>query len=79
MNTFRGDSRFYTWLTRIAINQSLMKLRTRRSRELQFERPATTEDTPILAEVADDNPTPEQRYSRVELRQILASAMSELH
>src|SRR5580704_1117548 len=27
MDSFRGDSRFYTWLVRIAINQSLMKLR----------------------------------------------------
>ena len=27
---FRGDSRFYTWLVRIAINESLMKVRGRR-------------------------------------------------
>src|SRR5271170_6614070 len=27
MDTFRGDSCFYTWLVRIAINQALMKLR----------------------------------------------------
>jgi RNA polymerase sigma-70 factor, ECF subfamily len=78
MDAFRGDSRFYTWLVRIAINQSLMKLRTRRSRELDFDRPATTDEAPSFAEVADNAPTPEQRYSQVELRQILATAMSKL-
>src|SRR5882762_8861229 len=78
MDAFRGDSRFYTWLVRIAINQSLMKLRTRRLRELHFDRPAATEDSPWCAEVADNTPTPEQRYSQEELRQILASAISEL-
>jgi len=78
MDTFRGDSRFYTWLARIAINQSLMKLRTRRLRELHFDGPATTGDTPFCAEVADNTPTPEQRYSQEELQRILASAMGEL-
>ena len=78
MDTFRGDSRLYTWLARIAINQSLMKLRTRRMRELQFDSPSNTGDRPLSAEIADGTPTPEQRYSREELRQILASAMSKL-
>ena len=78
MDTFRGDSRFSTWLSRIAINQSLMKLRTRRQRELHFYCPATAEDTPFCAQVADDSPTPEQRYSQEELQHILASAMGEL-
>jgi RNA polymerase sigma-70 factor (ECF subfamily) len=77
-DSFRGDSRFYTWLARIAINQSLMKLRTRRLREVHFDRPATTGDTPFVAEVADDTPTPEQRYSQAELQHILAQAMGEL-
>jgi len=63
---------------RIAINQSLMKLRTRRLREVHFDRPATTEDTPFVAEVADNTPTPEQRYSQEELQHILAQAMGEL-
>ena len=78
MDTFRGDSSFSTWLTRIAINQSLMKLRTRRLLELHFDRLVTSEDTHFSAEIADDTPTPEQLYSQVELRQILASAISEL-
>ena len=78
VNTFRGDSRFYSWLARIAINQSLMKLRTRRLRESRFDHLAATEDTPFCAEVADDTPTPEQRYSQDELQRILASAIGSL-
>src|SRR5258708_32089323 len=82
METFRGDARFSSWLSRIAINQSLMKLRTRRWRELHFDRPANApagiEDTPFRPEVADHTPTPEQLYSREEVQHILASAMGEL-
>jgi RNA polymerase sigma-70 factor (ECF subfamily) len=77
VDSFRGDSRFYTWLARIAINQALMKLRTRR-REFQYVCPDTREDTQFRAEVADDAPTPEQQYSQKELQRILASAMEEL-
>jgi RNA polymerase sigma-70 factor (ECF subfamily) len=78
MNTFRGDSRFYTWLVRIAINQSLMKLRKRRLRELHFDCAVATEDASPSAEVADTNATPEQRYSQEELQRILARAIGEL-
>src|SRR5216684_8868680 len=52
MDTFRGDSRFYTWLARIAINQSLMKLRTRRRRELHHIYLNTPEEIQFCAEVA---------------------------
>jgi len=82
METFRGDARFSSWLSRIAINQSLMKLRTRRWRELHFDHPASTpantEDTPFRPEVADHTPTPEQVCSQEEIQRILASAMGEL-
>src|SRR6202030_2991867 len=44
LDTFRGDSRYYTWLARIAINQALMKLRTRRRREFQYVYPDTPEE-----------------------------------
>src|SRR5579863_3781467 len=30
LGEFQGNSRFYTWLVRIAVNQALMKLRRRR-------------------------------------------------
>ena len=78
LDTFRGDSRFSTWISRIAINQSLMKLRTRRFREQHFVSPTVTEETPFCAEVADESPTPEQRYLQDELQRIFTSAMDEL-
>jgi RNA polymerase sigma-70 factor (ECF subfamily) len=78
LDTFRGDSRFSTWLSSIAINQALMKLRARRRRELHYVCPDTREDAQFRAEVADGTPTPEQQYSQKELQRILASAMEEL-
>ena len=33
MNQFQGNSKFYTWLVRIAVNESLMRLRKRRSQK----------------------------------------------
>jgi RNA polymerase sigma-70 factor, ECF subfamily len=78
VDTFRGDSRFYTWLARIAVNQSLMKLRRRRLNEFHFDDPVSAGDSPFYAEIADHTPNPEQRHSQEELRQILASAMGEL-
>ena len=32
LDQFQGNSKFYTWLVRIAVNESLMRLRKRRSR-----------------------------------------------
>jgi len=78
MDTFRGDSRFYIWLARIAVNQSLMKLRRRRLCELHFDDPVSGKDSSFYAEIADRTPNPEQRHSQEELRRILASAMGEL-
>jgi RNA polymerase sigma-70 factor, ECF subfamily len=31
LDSFHGDSKFYTWLVRIAVNEALMKLRKRKS------------------------------------------------
>jgi len=78
MDAFRGDSRFYTWLARIAVNQSLMKLRRRRLCEFHLDDPVSSGDSPFYAEIADDTPNPEQHHSQEELRQIFASAMGEL-
>src|SRR5580704_3238318 len=44
ISQFQGDSQFSTWLTRIAINEALMKLRKRRSEEAHMSRQVSFED-----------------------------------
>ena len=48
LNTFRGDSRFSTWLHRIAVNETLMSLRRRQHivEELPLEEPDDDSNRP---------------------------------
>jgi RNA polymerase sigma-70 factor, ECF subfamily len=41
---FRGDSSFYLWLVRIDVNKALMKIRSRRFREVSIDRSKDSED-----------------------------------
>ncbi len=78
INQFRGDSLFFTWLTRIAVNEALMKLRKRQPHQLSLdESPDTMEDL-MPREVEAWEPTPEQRYAQTELREIISKAIGEL-
>jgi len=76
--TFRGDSRFYTWLVRIAINESLMKVRGRRSQNISIDDVSEDEAHPVLHELADEGPNPEEEYSQEEMRRILSMATAQL-
>lgn len=78
LDSFHGDARFSTWLTRIAINQALMKLRRRRAYLVPLDDPALTEDGSIPREIVDWGPNPEQLYSQSELRSILNAVIDEL-
>src|ERR1700689_656325 len=76
---FRGDSRFYTWLVRITVNEALMKIRRRPlHKEISIDESKETDDSCVPLEIEDWGPNPEQRYSGEELQQILATAINEL-
>lgn len=76
---FREDSRFYTWIVRIAINQGLMKLRKRRSsKEVQMEDISNDDGEVIPRDFADWRPNPEQEMERTELETILQEAARSL-
>src|SRR5580692_1990971 len=76
---FRGDSQFSTWLIRITVNQSLMKLRKQRSvREVSLDEDFQTDGDILPIEVADWAPNPEERYRTSELRDILAKMLEDL-
>src|SRR6266498_113576 len=72
LKNFQGQSKFYTWLVRIAVNEALMRLRRRRpDRMVSLDEDVKTEDDSVPREVADWSPNPEQQYSQAELREIL--------
>ncbi len=77
--TFQGNSKFYTWLVRIAMNEALMKLRKRRTGKLVSldEELSTGEDT-VIREIAVWDGNPEDTYSQEELRELLDKTISSL-
>jgi len=75
---FEGNSRFYTWLVRIAVNQALMKLRRRRPNVVSLDEEIDTGDDMMPREVEDWGPSPEQRYEQSEMAGILSKAIGEL-
>src|SRR6201997_3942613 len=72
LGQFQGQSKFYTWLVRIAVNEALMRLRRRRpERMVSLDEEVKTEDDSVPREVADWSPNPEQQYTQAELRELL--------
>ena len=79
LQTFEGKSSFSTWLTRIAINQALMLLRSRRGlRELLVGDSSGDEEATPALELADANPDPEASYLQREKTQIVSAAVRQL-
>jgi RNA polymerase sigma-70 factor, ECF subfamily len=80
LGEFREDSKFSTWLIRITLNQSLMKLRKQRRsiREVPLEEDFQAGERILPMEVIDWAPDPEQLYRTSELRDILIKALTEL-
>ena len=75
---FQGDSRFYTWLVRIAVNEGLMRLRKRRPGQVSLDEPVAGEEDLMPREIEDWGPSPEQRYAQAELGEILDKVINEL-
>ena len=79
LGQFREDSQFSTWLIRITMNQSLMKLRKQRAiREVSFDEDFQADGDMLPLEVADWAPNPEELYTTSELRDILTKTLREL-
>jgi len=78
LNSFRGQSRFSTWLTRIALNAALMKIRRRRHELVPLDDSIEALVLLKYRHVLRSSLTPEESYSRWELESILAEEMSGL-
>lgn len=79
LEQFQGQSKFYTWLVRIAVNEALMRLRRRRpERMVSLDEDVKTDDDSVPREVADWSPNPEQLYGQGELKDILTRTIQGL-
>ena len=79
LDNFKGDSKFYTWIVRIAVNEALMRLRKRKTdRSVPLDEPVELGEETVAREIAVWEDNPEQRYSREEWRRILDEAVEGL-
>ena len=78
LKSFNGDSRFSTWLSRIAINAALMKLRKKRLRDVSLDESPESEQRSSPIDVEDQSLNPEQLYAEKEHQRILSEAMKDL-
>jgi RNA polymerase sigma-70 factor (ECF subfamily) len=79
LEQFQGNSKFYTWLVRIAVNESLMRLRKRRTGKMvSIDEDIETEEGSVPRDLADWAPDPEQNYNQAELGEILRKTIQGL-
>jgi RNA polymerase sigma-70 factor (ECF subfamily) len=79
LEQFQGNSKFYTWLVRIAVNESLMRLRKRRTGKMvSIDEDIETEEGSVPRDLADWAPNPEQNYTQAELAKILRKTIKGL-
>jgi RNA polymerase sigma-70 factor, ECF subfamily len=69
LGQYAGKAKFSTWLTRIAVNEAIRRLRKRKDRDDMLRLAATT---PLTAE------SPDRHVSDKEVRQIMESAIEGL-
>ena len=79
LSRFRGDSAFYTWLYRIAINTAKNSLAARERNPVQLDSSGSgDEDRPGLEERMIDTATPEALALTEEIRATVSAAIDRL-
>ena len=78
VSSFRGESRFTTWLTRIAINEGLQRLRQRRPMESLDDQPESSRAMAGARDVRAWDDNPEQLYSQSQLRRLVEEHLVKL-
>jgi len=79
LKQFQGNSRFYTWIVRITINEALMKIRRRHGdRQVMLDEVIESERGYLRQEIEDWSNYPEKFYAQLELREILRDALNGL-
>lgn len=76
---FQHDARFSTWLTRIVVNQCLMRLRqARRSRLLSIDDTESAGQSIAAHDLTAPSPTPEQALGRDQVRETVTQEIRRI-
>ncbi len=78
LQRFREDSTFSTWLTRIVINEAIMAVRRRRTRELLHGSSLEGAEHDAAMEIPGNGPSPEDLLCEGERRAALFQAIGQL-
>lgn len=71
ISQFQHDSKFSTWLTRIVVNQCLMKLRQARRAKFAYLDDSQPGDETLSFELKDSRQSPEQQLGQFEVAKVL--------
>lgn len=78
LGQFNKEAKFSTWLSRIVVNQCLMRLRKdRRARFLYLDEGVQNEEIATL-ELSDEGPSPESSVGRSEVAEVLRQEVSRI-
>jgi RNA polymerase sigma-70 factor (ECF subfamily) len=75
---FNLEAKFSTWLTRIVVNQCLMRLRQQKRARLVYLEDALPAEDAMPLELPDHGETPEQQWARQELAQVLGKEIGRI-
>jgi RNA polymerase sigma-70 factor (ECF subfamily) len=70
IGNFQRDAKFSTWLTRIVVNQCLMRLRQQRRTKLVYLEDAASQDSRAF-ELPTDGPSPEAELGNTQVADVL--------
>jgi len=77
LDQFRGESRFTTWLTRIAVNEALQKRQARKD-SVSLDEAPDVESKSLPGRFEPWTSNPEKLYGKQEIRQIVEGAIQAL-
>jgi RNA polymerase sigma-70 factor (ECF subfamily) len=79
LGQFQRGCRFSTWLTRIVVNQCLMRIRQiRRNRTVSIDEPWLQEEGATSWEVADVRPGPDYALANEQIRRVVDKEISRI-
>ncbi len=71
LKQFNREAKFSTWLTRIVVNQCLMRLRQAKRAKMFYMDDTQLGDEVVTLELKDETPTPEEQLGQREVSEVL--------